>query len=101
MTVTLNAGGSLRVRVVATDNFNNPAEIEGLAFSANDASKLSVTADAEPNVFAVTSLGPAGTAQVTVTADALIGEGTEEITGVLDVTVLAGKAAKFGFEQLP
>lgn len=70
----------------------NAAPVESVTWASSNEAVLTVVA-AEDGLSAVaTAVGPLGTAQVTVVADALIGEGTVELTGVLDVEVVASQA---------
>lgn len=75
------------------DRKGNPAPVEGVSWSSSDDTIVTVTVDAtDPTKAVVKAVGPLGSAQVNVTADARIGEGTVDIAGVLDVTIVAGEA---------
>lgn len=71
----------------------NPAAVDGVpVWSSSDETVLTLTvADDGFSAEAVTT-GKLGTAQVNVTADADLGDGTKTITGVLDVEVKASEA---------
>ena len=54
---------------------------------------LTVVADTADHFQAsVTPVGPAGSAQVTVTADVDLGTGVKELITLFDVTIVAGQA---------
>ena len=75
------------------DAKGNPAQVEGVpAWNASDPSILTVTPAADGLSAEVVAVGPLGTSQVSVTADADLGEGVTPIVGVLDVQVVAGQA---------
>lgn len=72
----------------------NPAVVDGKPVWASSAPEL-VTV--EPSVdglsAVVTSVGPLGFSQISVRADAKLGEDIEEIIGVLDIEVVPSQAA--------
>lgn len=108
MAITITDNQKFKVSIQPVDAKGNPARVDGVPFWAvGDMSILAnVTADdgMSAEIFA---LGPLGTTQVTVTADADLGEGIKEITGILDVTVIGGEAVALTIstgvpeEQLP
>lgn len=71
----------------------NPASIDGVpTWSTSDDTVLTLEV-AEDGLSAVAlTTGKLGTAQVSVVADADLGEGVKELTGVLDVEVKASEA---------
>lgn len=72
----------------------NPAAVDGLpVWSVSDATVLSVVPAADGLSADVVAVGPLGTSQVSVTADADLGEGVRALIGTLDVTVVASEAA--------
>lgn len=79
--------------VAFLDAMGNPAAVEGPpVWASSDETLVTVTA-AEDGLSAVaTTVGPLGSCQVSVVADADLGAGVENITGTLDVTVVADKA---------
>jgi hypothetical protein len=79
--------------ITVVDAKGNPANVDGApTWTSSDASVVTVAA-AEDGLSAVaTAVGPLGTAQVNVQADADLGEGSEAIAGVLDVQIVGGKA---------
>jgi hypothetical protein len=97
MALTLTAVQRVSVEVSAVDAKGNPAEVEEVIFSSSDEAILIVEQDSTDMTKAwATAVGPTGTAQVKVTADADIGEGTKNLTGLLDVEVVAAEAASLG-----
>lgn len=69
------------------------AALEGIVGVVSDPTILELTQDAtDPSKFAFRALGPVGTCQIQLTADARIGEGVNNISGVLDVEVRAPEA---------
>jgi hypothetical protein len=79
------------VALTITDPKGRPAKVDGVpVWSSSDATVLAVTAAAD-GMSAVVDTVAAGTARITVTADADLGAGVTEITGVSeDVNVTIG-----------
>ena len=72
----------------------NPAQVDGApVWSVSDATVLSVVPSADGLSAEVVAVGPLGTAQVSVTADADLGTGVTALVGTLDVQVVASEAA--------
>lgn len=81
------------VDVAFADAEGNPADVEGApVWASSDESVLTVTPSDDGFGADVSSVGPLGSAQVSVTADADLGEGTTEVIGLLDVEVVASAA---------
>ncbi len=85
------------------DSHGNPATIDGLATwtssSPSVADVANVSADSlSADVVPGTALG---SCQINVQADADLGSGITNITGVLDVTVVAGQAVGFTISTSP
>ena len=75
----------------------NPASVDGVPVwtsSDPDIVALEVAEDGKSAV--ATAAGGLGAAQVSVVADADLGEGVRELTGVLDIEVLAAEAVELG-----
>lgn len=71
----------------------NPATPDGVpVWEVSDANVLEIQPAADGLSATVVAKGPVGNAQVTVKVDADLGAGVREITGILDVEVLAGEA---------
>ena len=71
----------------------NPAKVDGApVWSVSDPAVLTVTPAEDGLSALVATVGPLGTAQVSVQADADLGEGVTPIVGTLDVEVVASAA---------
>lgn len=93
MALTITATQKFTAAVSFVDAKGNPALVEGApVFAASDPAILTVVATADPNTVEVLAVGPVGAAQLTVTADADLGAGVVNVTGLLDVQVIAGQA---------
>jgi len=74
----------------------NPAVLDDIpVWSVSDETLVSVVPAEDGMSAVVTAVGPIGAAQVTVKGDADLGEGVVEITGILDIEILASDAATF------
>jgi hypothetical protein len=82
-----------KVSFTALSAAGNPAAVEDAKLQCSDESVLTVV-DNLDGTFDVVTTGKLGVAQLSVTADALIGEGVETLVGMADVEVVAGKAVK-------
>lgn len=81
------------VAVSFTDAAGNAASVQGApAWTVDNTAALTVTPSADGLSAVVSAVGPTGTGQVSVSADADLGDGTTTITGVLAVEVIAGDA---------
>ena len=79
--------------VVITDKKGNPAAVQGApVWASSDDTKLTVTASADGMEADISAVGPLGDVQVVVTADSDLGDGVTNITGTLDVTIVASQA---------
>jgi hypothetical protein len=79
--------------IAVVDAKGNPAAVDGApSWTSSDPSVLTVDAAPDGLSAVATAVGPLGTAQVNVTADADLGEGTETINGLLDISIVGGKA---------
>lgn len=77
--------------VTAVDAKGNPAPIEGVTFTSSDVAIVAVVDNGDGTATA-TAVGPLGTAQVRVDADAQIGDGVVPLTGLVDLEVVASEA---------
>ncbi len=84
-----------QLSIAGVDKKGNPAGLEGIIYSSSDPSVAAVTQDAADPSKALVVAVAAGTAQINVRADADLGDGVTELTGVLDVTVVPGQAVSF------
>ena len=97
MALVLTDEQKVALTVAFTTAAGNPAKIDGIPkWQTSDETILTITPDADGQTATATTVGPIGTAQVSVTADADLGEGTREITGTLDVEVHAAEAVTVG-----
>lgn len=77
----------------ARDAKGNPAALDGPAtFTSSNPDVLAVTPAADGLSAEVVAVGPLGSGQITVVADAKIGPEVKEITGQIDLEVIAGEA---------
>lgn len=75
----------------------NPAHVDGVPlWSVSDPNVLSITTSDDGLSATVVTLGPLGTSQVSVAADADLGAGVRTLTGILDIEVVAAEAATLG-----
>lgn len=78
------------------DKKGQPAPIDGVpTWASSDETIVTVTPAADGLSAEVRAVGPLGTAKVTATGDADLGEGTKPIFGELDVTITQGEAVGF------
>jgi hypothetical protein len=85
---------TIAVAVAYIDARGNAAEVDGdCTWDTSDAGIATVETDAGDSTHAkVIPTGPAGQVQVTVTADADLGEGVREIVTTMDIDIVAGEA---------
>lgn len=96
MTLILTDMQKVPLSVEFLDAAGNPALVDGTpAWSSSDPC-VTLEAAADGLSAVATASGALGTAQVSVTADADMGAGVEPITGLLDIQVIADKAATVG-----
>ena len=95
-TPTLTAGRAKPVNLVINDKKGNPARVDGMpVWTSSDESVATVTPSEDGMSATILSLGTTGTAQISVTADADLGEGVREMTGSALIDVIAGEAFAF------
>ena len=93
MALTLTTTQEAEVLVGYTDKNGNPALIDGTpVWAVSNAEILRIVPTPVPSVVIIQAVGPVGVSQVTVTADADLGEGVRELFAVQDVSVVAGEA---------
>lgn len=77
-----------------TDNKGKPASVDGVpVWASSDETVITVMDAGVDGMSAVVTGVAPGTARVVVTADADLGTGVENLTGVLDFNITGGKAA--------
>ena len=92
MAITITASQFFTAAVAAVDARGNPATLDGPpTWVVSDPALLALTVEADGSA-RVAAVGPTGNAQLTVSADADLGEGTRTLSGLLDVTVAPGEA---------
>ena len=96
-TLVLSASQQVTFSVSYTDKKGNPAKVEGLpVWASSDEALLTVEAAADGMSALAVAVGgltpPDTTVQVSVTADADLGEGVTAIVGVGNVAIVAGEA---------
>jgi len=75
----------------------NAAQVDGIpVWQVSDAAILTLVVAEDGKSAVVKSAGPVGTSQVSVSADADLGEGVRTITGTLDIEVKAAEAVTLG-----
>lgn len=93
MAFILTADQQVSVSFTAKDKYQNDAKIDGVpVWSSSDDAIVTVTPAADGMSALVVAVGPVGTAQVSVRADADMTEGSKEIVGMLDLEILASEA---------
>jgi hypothetical protein len=92
---TMPVNHHVAVKVSYVDAANNPAEVDGDVDWASSDETVAVVQHPDPNdttQVVIYSRDKIGSAQITATADADLGEGTRELITILDVGVVAGEA---------
>ena len=91
---SLKSTDQVSLGFTAEDEFGNPTTVESATWSSSDDTVVTVTADAADFTKAMmAAVGPVGVAQVTLSVDARFGADVNTLTGLLDVTVVAGEAS--------
>ena len=94
MSLILTDLQKVALSVTFTSAAGNAAPVDGVpVWASSDETIVSVVASEDGLSAVATAVGPVGQAQVSVTADADMGEGLVAITGLLDVSVIASEAA--------
>lgn len=94
MATILRDSQQAELSYTATSKRGNATTVADAAWSSSDESIATVTANSAGGA-TVKAVGPTGTATITLTGDADLGEGVKPVRGVLDVEVVAGDAAVF------
>lgn len=93
MALVLTDAQKVTLSVSFTTKAGNPAPVDGAPqWVSSDPSVIQVVQSEDGLSAEAITVGPLGTAQVSVVADADLGEGTTAITGVLDIEVKASAA---------
>jgi hypothetical protein len=89
----LSATQQCDLSVTNTDSRGNPAPVHDAAWTSSDLALLTITVNAtDANKAVVKAVGPTGTALVTYTADADLGQGVVPIIATMDVVLNPGQA---------
>lgn len=91
MALILNADQKVKLTITPVDAYGNISVVENVVWTSSNENVVVVEHLTATEVYAV-ALGPVGDAQVSVVADARIGEGISELTGVIDFSVLPAEA---------
>jgi hypothetical protein len=95
MAYTLPVGMQIVVTVSYVDAHDNPAEVDdpGPIWDSSAPSIVDIKPDqTNPHKCTIAATGKTGSAQVTATADADLGEGVKSLITTLDLTVVPGEA---------
>lgn len=93
MAFQLRADQKVSISVSFVDAQGNPAVADDTpVWDSSDASIVSVVAAPDGLSAVATASGVVGTAQVSVKADADLGDGIKEIVGTLDLDIVSGEA---------
>ena len=94
MALIMTAVQECDLSVAFKDSQGNEAPVENIEWGSSDPGIVVVVVDsADPSKAKAKATGTVGTGQVNVKADARVGEGTNEIVGLLDVDILAAEAS--------
>lgn len=97
MAFTLTVTQQVSCSVHAVDARGNAARLDGVPVWAVEPPGVVSVTPAEDGLSAVVAaIGPIGTAQLRLTADADLGDGVRELVGLLDLEVVAGEAVALG-----
>jgi hypothetical protein len=93
MAFTLTDVQQVTLAITAVDARGNPAKLDGApVWASSDTALLTIAPAADGLSCVATAVGPLGTAQITVTADADLGAGVRELQGLLDIEIIASEA---------
>jgi hypothetical protein len=94
MSYTLMVDYSVKVTVAYTDQYGNPARVDGdVVWSSSDDTIAIVFTDSTDSMNAIVQAQTkTGQAQITATADADLGDGVRNLVTLMDVTIVAGEA---------
>lgn len=93
MVLKLTDSQQCKLAIKPTDKAGNVAPIDGAPdWRSSNSEVVTVTPSADGLSADVVTTGALGTATVSVSADADLGEGTKQISGSIDIEVGAGEA---------
>jgi hypothetical protein len=97
MALVLTVTQQVTYAVEFKDAKGNPAMVDGVPeWKVGDETVLDVEPSADGMSCLVKALGPVGTSQLSVTADADLGAGIVPVIGVDQISVVAGQAVSAG-----
>lgn len=98
MQVTLTDVQNVDASITIVDAKGNDAPVDGApVWAASDPAGILVVQALDGLTASIAAVGPLGTYQVTVNADADLGAGVVPLIGILDVVVVASQAVAISF----
>lgn len=97
----LTATQQIELAIKPLDRKGNPAQVDGIPQWSSSNTEAITLQPHEDGLSCIAIANKLGDAQVSVKADADLGEGVEFITGALDITVVAGKASMLTILTVP
>jgi hypothetical protein len=92
--LVLKDAQKVTITVSPIDAKGNAAQVDGVpAWAVANPAILTLVPSADGLTCVATTTGAVGTTQITITADADLGEGIKTISGLVDVEVVSGMAA--------
>jgi hypothetical protein len=92
--LVLKDAQKVTITVSPIDAKGNTAQVDGVpAWAVADPAILTLVPSDDGLTCVATTTGAVGTTQITITADADLGEGVKTISGLVDVEVVSGMAA--------
>lgn len=89
----ISADQELDLELSISDSYGNQATVDGTpTWTSGDDAIVALAVSGDGFTAVASAVGPVGTAQVSVRADADIGDGLREIIAVLDIEVVGGEA---------
>jgi hypothetical protein len=92
----LQGDQKVKLSIAPVDAAGNSAPVQNPQWLSTDPGVLTVEPSVDGLSASAVAVGPLGTAQVQVSADADLGSGVVALTGILDVQVVAGQAVSLG-----
>lgn len=93
MSLILPIDRVVTLSIQPVDAAGNPAPVDGApVWNVSDTGLVTVTPTEDGLSAVLVPTGALGNAQISVTADALLGEEVRELTGLLDVQIVGGEA---------
>lgn len=97
MTLILTDEQKVTLSIQPLTQAGNPAKVDGKpVWSVSNPELISISESEDGLSVVASTVGPLGSAQVSVSADADLGEGVRELFSILDVEVIAAEAVSLG-----